>query len=475
MKNKFDNKAELVFAKDQSGAFSLAIDFGEKLLQQNENYAVQLSIPPDVVRQTVGQAVASDILVIQLGFDQIFIDQVARRDRLDIGLDGYLLAFSLNGTGKATENLLNCAVGLNQKDGTSNEKAQENAKNQSPQEIDPALEIKKLREENERLKAEQELKIQKEAERLAAEKAKAEAERIAAEEKARAEAERLAAEERARAEAERLALEEKAKAEAERLALEQKAKAEAERLAAEERARAEAERLAAEERARAEAERLAAEEWARAEAERLAAEERARAEAERLAAEERARAEAARLAAEEKAKEQARKAALAVPLLSATHTDFLRLIGINAKLEAQKVQDNYFIYTWTQTTANNVKLAAAAHFMPRPFDRSFLNLTDAYQQSIKARCAGDFAFNKADLKLQGDYVYQLAETACVAHNFKLGAALTIVADNNHFIVITYETKVDNMIDAFAERDQLLPKIENYLRQYPRFIFAGSSS
>ncbi|WP_308862292.1 transferrin-binding protein-like solute binding protein [Neisseria mucosa] len=144
-------------------------------------------------------------------------------------------------------------------------------------------------------------KAEVEAERKAAEaaaaKAKAEAERKAAEEaaKAKAEAERKAAEEaaKAKAEAERKAAEEaKAKAEAERKAAEAaaaKAKAEAERKAAEEaaKAKAEAERKAAEEaaKAKAEAERKAAEEAkAKVEAERKAAEAaKAKAEAERKA------------------------------------------------------------------------------------------------------------------------------------------------------------------------------------------------
>lgn len=121
--------------------------------------------------------------------------------------------------------------------------------------------------------------------RKAAEEAKAETERKAAEEaeKAKAEAERKTAEEaeKAKAEAERKAAEEaeKAKAEAERKAAEEaqkaKAKAEAERKAAEEaeKAKAEAERKAAEEaeKTKVEAERKAAEK-AKAEAERKAAE-----------------------------------------------------------------------------------------------------------------------------------------------------------------------------------------------------------
>ncbi len=128
-----------------------------------------------------------------------------------------------------------------------------------------------------------------EAERLAAEQAEAErvaAEQAAAEEAARLEAERLAAEQ---AEAERVAAEQAAAEEAARLEAEQ---AESEHLAAEQ-AETEglaAEQAAAEEAARLEAERLAAEQ---AEAERVAAEQ---AEAERVAAEQ---AEAERVAAEQ--------------------------------------------------------------------------------------------------------------------------------------------------------------------------------
>ena len=186
-------------------------------------------------------------------------------------------------------------------------------------------------------KAAEEAKAKAEAERKAAEeaaKAKAEAERKAAEEaaKAKAEAERKAAEEakaKAKAEAERKAAEAaaaKAKVEAERKAAEAaKAKAEAERKAAEEaKAKAEAERKAAEAaaaKAKAEAERKAAEEAAKAkaEAERKAAEEaaKAKAEAERKAAEEaKAKVEAERKAAEAaKAKAEAERKAETAPAM----------------------------------------------------------------------------------------------------------------------------------------------------------------
>ena len=91
-----------------------------------------------------------------------------------------------------------------------------------------------------------------------------------------------------------------------------KAKAEAERKAAEEAAKAEAERKAAEEAAKAEAARVEAERKA---AEEAAAAEAARQEAERLAAEEAAKAEAERLAAEQAAAEAA-AATTVVPVVA---------------------------------------------------------------------------------------------------------------------------------------------------------------
>ena len=202
-------------------------------------------------------------------------------------------------------------------------KAAEEAKAETERKA--AEEAEKAKAEAERKTAEEAEKAKVEADRKAVEeaekaKAKAEAERKTAEEaekaKAKAEAERKAAEEaeKAKAEAERKAAEEaeKAKAEAERKAAE-KAKAEAERKAAEEaeKAKAKAERKAAEEaeKARVESERKAAEEAekAKAEAERKAAEEaeKAKAEAERKAAEE---AEKAKAEAERKAAEEAEKA-----------------------------------------------------------------------------------------------------------------------------------------------------------------------
>jgi len=185
---------------------------------------------------------------------------------------------------------------------------------------------RKAAEEAARAKADAERKAAEEAARKAAEeaaRAKADADRKAAEEAARKAAEEAA---RAKADAERKAAEEaaRAKADADRKAAEEaaRAKADAERKAAEEAARAkadadrkpadDAEPKAAEEAARAEAdaEPKAAEEAARAEAdaERNAAEEAARlkADADRKATE-----EAERKAAEEAARKAAEEAARA--------------------------------------------------------------------------------------------------------------------------------------------------------------------
>lgn len=169
--------------------------------------------------------------------------------------------------------------------------------------------------EEERKAAEEKIRRDEEERKAAEERARREeAERKAAAERARREEEERKAAEARRVEEERKAAEEKVRREEEerKAAAERARREEEERRAAEERARrAEAERKAAEERARAEAERKAVEERARIEAERKVAEERARrAEAERKAAEERARIEAERKAAEERARAEAeRKAA----------------------------------------------------------------------------------------------------------------------------------------------------------------------
>ncbi|MBE5758612.1 MAG: DUF11 domain-containing protein [Clostridiales bacterium] len=171
---------------------------------------------------------------------------------------------------------------------------------------------------------------------IQAEIAKIMAERAA--EEARLEAERLAAEEAARLEAERLAAEEAARLEAERLAAEEAARLEAERLAAEEAARLEAERLAAEEAARREAARKARAEAIRQEAIRrmneAAEKRRAAEEAERIAAEEAAKREAEARAAKEAAMREARKKAV----MEAARREAERRIAMEAaaKAEAEK-------------------------------------------------------------------------------------------------------------------------------------------
>ena len=180
----------------------------------------------------------------------------------------------------------------------------------------------RLAEEKARIEAERLAKL--EADRQAAEAEKA---RIAAEKAAKEEAARLAAEaERQRLADEKARLaEEKARIEAERLA-----KLEADRQAAE----AEKARIAAEKAAKEEAARLAAE----AERQRLAdekariAEEKARIEAERLAKLEAdrqaAEAEKARIAAEKAAKEEAARLA--------AEAERQRLADEKARLAAQK-------------------------------------------------------------------------------------------------------------------------------------------
>ena len=177
------------------------------------------------------------------------------------------------------------------------------------------------KEEAARVKAEEEAKvaaeveaarIKAEEERVATEKAKLEEARIKAEEEARKGAERAKAEEEARIKAEqeeaaRIKAEEKVIAKQKELQEQARLKAEQEEAV---RIKAEEARLAAERAEAEEAARLAAEK-AKAEEERVAAEKKAKAEEEARLAAEKAKAEEERLAAEKKVKaeEEARLAA----------------------------------------------------------------------------------------------------------------------------------------------------------------------
>ena len=176
------------------------------------------------------------------------------------------------------------------------------------------------------------VKVEKQDEKVVRENLRKEAERIArekaeAEEKARLEAERIAAEEKARLEAERIArekaeAEEQARLEAERIAAEEKARAlELARIEEERKALEEAElkeRIRIAEEARQAAEKARQEEQARLEAERQEAMAKAGEEAARIAAEALALAKAAELEAAETA---AQEAALQAASLSVTAAD----------------------------------------------------------------------------------------------------------------------------------------------------------
>ena len=115
MKTSYSNGQMIVFARDQKGVNSLAIDFKKNKLDAGRQYGVVLAVPPYVMRQTTAVAATSHVLIMQMGRDPAFYDALRRNDQMVVMLPalGDKFSYGLSGTMAALGDLDGCVKEMN--------------------------------------------------------------------------------------------------------------------------------------------------------------------------------------------------------------------------------------------------------------------------------------------------------------------------------------------------------------------------
>lgn len=109
MKNSYSNGVSLVFARDAMGSNTLAIELPDSNLESGKQYPLKLSID-HVERAATALAAGTNVLVTQMGADDVFFDMLSRKSALHASFTGGSYDFGLKGTSKALLALDNCAV-----------------------------------------------------------------------------------------------------------------------------------------------------------------------------------------------------------------------------------------------------------------------------------------------------------------------------------------------------------------------------
>lgn len=111
MKNDYDNKGSLVFARDAAGSNSIAIDLGDKKLTAGAQYAVSIDVGM-LTRQNVAVAATENVMIVQMGVDDAFYDMLRRKDVMQVSFKDSSLGFGLDGSAEALQKLSDCARDL---------------------------------------------------------------------------------------------------------------------------------------------------------------------------------------------------------------------------------------------------------------------------------------------------------------------------------------------------------------------------
>lgn len=111
MKTSYGSGQSLVFARDQEGSNSLAVDFKQKTLETGRQYAVTLRVG-SLSRHVPAIAATPGVLIAQTGFDTSLYSAMARRDSLQVDMQGLQFNFGLEGSAEGLKALGECAVAL---------------------------------------------------------------------------------------------------------------------------------------------------------------------------------------------------------------------------------------------------------------------------------------------------------------------------------------------------------------------------
>ncbi len=442
MKATYSNGHMLVFARNDEGGNSMAVDIGQAggRLDVGRRYGLELSVPPYVTRQAQAVAATPQVLIFQMGQDPSFYQAVRQSKRMVIaGLSGTSQAYSLSGTSAGLQKLDDCVRQMNPGYVPDSVELSVNELNAIPPSfaaVEPASGFSGLQ-----ISVEPETSLQEEAGGVDADVLRAENKALELEKQsvvAKLEAEKL------RAEHERRSAEERLKVQQEQNAL-------LERLHAEEKIRATA--LA---REKAEKEAI----LARLEADKRSFdEERARLESERR------RSEAERARLETALKEENRRFTIpAHPETSRASRTDLHDILVSSRVASSIVEDPAYSdilgvagYRWQEEGVfGSVQRLAWQDGV------SFEDMVAGYMETVKDRCPADFAATSlVPSQGQGKEKLQTTEIACMGlTGSESAAALLFVGRNGEFLVVSHESAPESVRAGLVRRQAVLQAIKD---------------
>lgn len=111
MKATYASDMSLVFARNNSGANSLAIEFGKRALKVGALYPLVLRVGP-LLRNGGAVAATKGVAIVQLGDDETFFGMLADKPLLSARLDNADYNFALGGSSRALQALEACVSDL---------------------------------------------------------------------------------------------------------------------------------------------------------------------------------------------------------------------------------------------------------------------------------------------------------------------------------------------------------------------------
>jgi len=111
MKNSYRDGQTLVFARDENGSNSIAVDFKEDMLEAGRLYKVFLNVG-GLKRKVMATAATSQVAVMQIGRDKSFYGALGRKNSLALNLAGEKFTFGLAGAAEALKILDDCTESL---------------------------------------------------------------------------------------------------------------------------------------------------------------------------------------------------------------------------------------------------------------------------------------------------------------------------------------------------------------------------
>lgn len=111
MKASYQEGQDLVFALDERGAGSIAIDFHNKALTVGSQYTVAMKAA-GVARRMTAIAATAEVMIIQMGDDPAFYGALRKGSVLEVGFNDQRLDFGLDGTADGLDVLEECAGDL---------------------------------------------------------------------------------------------------------------------------------------------------------------------------------------------------------------------------------------------------------------------------------------------------------------------------------------------------------------------------